>query len=1124
MTATLAPAVLSPEEKRARLAELLRQRAGPVRQFPLSFAQQRLWFLDRLEPGNAAYNIVSALRMRGPLDAAAMERAIATLVDRHESLRTVFRVVDGSPVQVVVPARPLRVPVEAADAPEAARDAEALRLVGDELARPFDLARGPIFRARLLRLGADDHVLLLCMHHIVTDGWSLGVLFRELCALYAAYLEGREAELPALPIQYADYAVWQRGHLQGAVLDEQLGYWRTKLAGAPALLELPLDRPRPAVQTHAGGLLRTVFPPAFGQALRDTARRLESTQFMVALAAFNALLARWSGRDDLVVGTPAANRPRQETEGIVGLFLNTLALRTDLSGDPTFAEMVARVRETTVGAYAHQEVPFERLVDALGVERALSHAPVVQVHFVLHTEPSHGIVLGPLKLSLVEPEPAATQYELSFSLRERPQGMEVDVEYNRDLFDRATVERMTAHFHTLFQAAATDPDLPLSRLPLSSAEEKGASLAGGRGAEMDPPAVPVHALVSAQAARTPDAIAVASGGESITYAELEARSNRLARRLVRLGIGRGARVAISMERSVALLVAMHGVWKAGAAYVPIDPAYPEERRAYMLDDCGAAVVLTDAASAAGLPATEAQTVVVDALDLSEEDASALEVSVDGDDLAYVIYTSGSTGRPKGVMVPHGAVANFLASMAREPGIGADDVMVAVTSLSFDIAVLELLLPLTAGAQVVVATREEALDPRRLAALLRASGATMMQATPATWRMLAQSGWEGDPRLAILCGGEALPPELARALLPRGRVLWNLYGPTETTIWSAAQRVEDAARVGLGEPIANTQLYVLDAAGEPCPPGVPGELFIGGHGVVRGYFRRPGLTAERFVPDAFGGRTGARLYRTGDRVRRKEVRKCESAEVRKWNGDEACEASDGSTLALSHSRTFALEFLGRMDFQVKLRGFRIELAEVEAVLAEQPGVRDAVAGVRDEAAGDARLVAYIVADGETPQTDVLRAALAARLPDYMVPGAFVVLDALPLTPNGKVDRRALPDPAAYAPARAAVRVPPRTPMEREVAAVWREVLGGEEVSVDDNFFNLGGHSLLLAQVAARLEERRGREVPLLDLFRHTTVAAQAAYLEGDAGKDAAPAPRNGGQASSRLAARPVRPGR
>ncbi|HEU0054269.1 MAG TPA: condensation domain-containing protein, partial [Longimicrobium sp.] len=501
----------------------------------------RLWFLDRLEPGNAAYNIVSALRLRGPLDAAAMERALAALVARHESLRTVFRVADGAPVQVVVPAREVRLPVESADVPPEAREAEALRLAGEELARPFDLARGPLLRARLLRLGEDDHLLLFCMHHIVTDGWSLGVLFRELCALYGAYIEGREADLPALPIQYADYAVWQRGHLSGEVLEAQLAYWRAALAGAPALLELPTDRPRPAVQTHAGGRVRVIFPPAFCHLLRDTARRLETTQFMVALAAFHLLLSRWSGRDDVVVGTPAANRSRRETEGLIGFFVNTLALRADLSGDPTFAELAARVRETTVSAYAHQELPFERLVDELKVERALSHAPVAQVHFVLHTEPVEEIVLGPLQLSLVEPEPRATQYELSFSLRERRHGMEVDVEFNRDLFDRATVERMAAHYRALFEAAAADPSLRLSRLPLAAAEERDQLLARGRGVSIPRRGLPAHALVSARAARAPDATAVTGAGEALTYAELETRSNRLAHHLLRLGVARGTR-------------------------------------------------------------------------------------------------------------------------------------------------------------------------------------------------------------------------------------------------------------------------------------------------------------------------------------------------------------------------------------------------------------------------------------------------------------------------------------------------------------------------------------------------------------------------------------------------------
>jgi amino acid adenylation domain-containing protein len=1092
MSSTLAPAELTAEEKRARLAELLRQKNGPLRQFPLSFAQQRLWFLDQMEPGNTAYSIISALRMRGPLDTVAMERAVADLLRRHEPLRTVFRTANGEPVQVVLPFREPRIPVEAFDGAEEERRDVALRLVSEETAKPFDLAKGPLFRARLLRLGEDDHVLLLAMHHIVTDGWSIGVLYRELCASYAAYAEGKKPELPELPIQYADYAVWQRATLQGAALEEQLAFWRTTLGGAPSLLELPLDHPRPPVQTHAGGMVKLRYPPTFGETMRAAAHRLEVTPFMLVLAAFYALLSRWSGQDDIVVGTPTAGRSRKETEGLVGFFINTLALRTRTDGDPTFAELVERVRRTTIDAYGHQDVPFERIVDELKVERALSHSPIAQVNVILHTEPVDPIVLGDLKLALVEPEPESAQHELSFSLRDRWRGMpmEFDVEYNRDLFDRSTVERIASHFHTLFLAAAADPTLRISQLPLGDDAEREESLTRWNATDAEYPALPVHALVSAQAARTPDAVAVAGGAEALTYAELDDRSNRLAHHLVGLGVRRESLVAISMERSPALLVAMLAAWKAGAAYVPIDPAYPEDRRAYMLADSVATVVLADSASAEGIPGDAGRTVVVvDRLDLAAGEGRAVSIDVDADALAYVIYTSGSTGRPKGVMVPHRGVANFLASMAREPGIHGCDVLVAVTSLSFDIAVLELLLPLVTGAKTVVATREQALDPARLASLLRESGATMMQATPATWRMLVRSGWEGDDKLAILCGGEALPPDLARELIPRGRGLWNLYGPTETTIWSAVERVEHAEAIRLGHPVANTRLYVLDAHGRPCAPGIPGELFIGGDGVVRGYLRRPALTAERFVPDPFAEKAGARLYRTGDRVRRR---------------------TDG-----------ALEFLGRVDFQVKLRGFRIELGEIEAALADQPGVREAVAVVREDVAGDARLVAYVVPAGlAAPSADALRTALSARLPDYMVPGTFVTIEALPLTPNGKTDRRALPAPEAAGPARDAPRLPPRTPAEKAIAAIWRDVLRVDEVGADENFFNVGGHSMLLAQVAVRLQEWLGREVPLLDLFRHPTVAAQAAHLAGEGERTGA---RPQDSASRRLAARPARRG-
>ncbi|HEX2077234.1 MAG TPA: amino acid adenylation domain-containing protein, partial [Longimicrobium sp.] len=613
-------------------------------------------------------------------------------------------------------------------------------------------------------------------------------------------------------------------------------------------------------------------------------------------------------------------------EPLIGIFLNTLAVRVDLRGDPSFRQLLGRVREATVDAFANQDVPFERLVEALQVPRALSHSPVYQAMLTLQNAFGAPLALEGLQVERMGTTVVTAQQDLSLALEERD-GLEGMIQYATDLYDAPTIARMAEHFAVLLDGASADPDRPLSRLPMLSDAERETVLAAWNATDAEYDALPVHALVQAQARRTPDAPAVTCGAETLSYAELDARANRLAHHLARLGIARGGTAAISMERSSALLVAMLAVWKAGAAYVPVDPAYPEERRAGMLADCGAAVVLADAVSVEGLPRTDAAVVTVDRLDLAAERDSAPPIDVDADDLAYVIYTSGSTGRPKGVMVPHRGVANFLASMAREPGIAGEDVLAAVTSLSFDIAVLELLLPLTAGARVVVATRDEAMDAGRLANLLDASGATMMQATPATWRMLLQAGWAGKPDLAILSGGEALAPELARELLPRGRALWNLYGPTETTIWSAVQRVESADSIHLGRPIANTRLYVLDPALQPCAIGVPGELFIGGDGVVRGYLNRPELTAERFLDDPFSTTPGARMYRTGDLARYRR---------------------DGN-----------VEFLGRLDHQVKIRGYRIELGEIEALLLRQPAVREAVVIAREDVPGDKRLVAYVV---------------------------------------------------------------------------------------------------------------------------------------------------------------------
>ncbi|HEX2077990.1 MAG TPA: amino acid adenylation domain-containing protein [Longimicrobium sp.] len=1044
------------------------------RPLPLSFAQQRLWFLDQFEPGTALYNVPSALRLSGALDVAALERAVGEVVRRHEALRTTFAANGDEPVQVIAPAGDLPLAVEPVDGEEGAR-----ARVREESFRPFDLARGPLFRAFLFRIAEDDHVLLVVMHHAVSDGWSLGVLYRELAALYDAFHRGEEPALPPLAVQYADYAVWQREHLAGGEMERQLAWWKERLAGAPALLELPTDRPRAAGLGHDGASEHVVLPPELSEAIHAVARREGATLFMTLLAAYQVLLARCSGQDDVVVGSPIAGRNAAETDGLIGFFVNTLALRTDLSGDPTFRELLQRVRETTLEAYARQDLPFEKLVEEVQPERSLTHAPIYQAFFNLLNDGDATLRLPQVRADRFGVGGAAAKDDLSLGAIERAEGLVLVLAYRTQLFDASTIRRHLAQLRVLLEGIATDADRRISALPLLTDEERETVVHAWNRTESPYAAGPVHALVSEQARRTPDAPAVVQGGEALTFAALEERSNRLANHLVRLGVARGEMVAISMDRSPSLLVAMLAVWKAGAAYVPVDPAYPEDRRAYMLEDSGASVVLTDSASVDAMPATEARAVVVDRIDLSAEDDSALATGVEADDLAYVIYTSGSTGRPKGVMVPHGGVVNFLLSMAREPGIGADDVLVAVTSLSFDIAVLELLLPLLVGAKVVVATREEAMDAARLAELLRSSGATVMQATPATWRMLVQSGWSGDPRLAILSGGEALQVDLARELLPRGRALWNVYGPTETTIWSAVQRVESADAIHLGRPIANTTLYVVDPALNPCPLGVAGELLIGGDGVVRGYLCRPSLTAERFVPDPFSATPGARLYRTGDRVR-------------------AVERTD----ALTHSRTHALEFLGRIDFQVKVRGFRIELGEIESALADHPAVRQAVVVVREDG-GDARIVAYLVPGGGAPSSEELRQALAKRLPDYMLPSAYVALEAMPLTPNGKVDRKALPAPEWSGDAE--TYVAPRTATEQALAGVWEELLGAERVGLNDGFFTLGGHSLRAARLASRVRVVFGVELPLRAVFEHATLGALAAEIDRLRAQGATPLP-------------------
>jgi amino acid adenylation domain-containing protein len=928
---------LSAAEKRALLAERLRQRQARRHQFPASFPQQRLWFLEQLAPGSAAYNIPSAVRIRGPLDLTAWRLACVEIVRRHEALRTTFDQVDGEPVQIVAETgEPEFVVVDGVDV------ADIPVLAREEFARAFDLRRGPLLRVRFLRLAADDHVLLLTMHHIVADLWSMSVAVAELVELYGHFStgdgSGAAARLASLPIQYADYTVWQRGRLEGEALAADLDYWERTLRGAPPILELPTDRARPAVQSTRGGSRPFVLPGPVMEQLRALSQREGATPFMALLAAFAVLLFRYSRQDDIIVGVPVANRSRPEIERLIGFFVNTLALRTDLSGEPSFRELLGRVRQACLGAYAHQELPFERLVEHVQPRRDLSRSPIFQVSFMFQNIALPDFDVAGLRLEPLEVESSTARFDLELQVFDRPDGLSGWFEYNVDLFDAATIERMSGHLRRLVENLLADPDRPVGQVAMLGADEEVAlRQAYNETLRTWPDTLLTHERFQRQVARTPDAEALRVEETGLTYAELDRRSNQLAHRLRRLGVRPDTLVGICLRRTPELVVALLAVLKAGGAYVPLDPGFPAERIGYTLADSGLAVLLTQRPVLAqlsdvdGLVPAGVAVLCLDELtdELAAEPAEALEPMSRPDDLAYVIYTSGSTGRPKGVQIPHSALDNFLRSMAQRPGIDVGDTLLAVTTVAFDIAMLELLLPLVEGARVVLASREVAADGERLAAAMQRCGVTMMQATPSMWRMLLDAGWAGQPGLRALAGGEALPAELARRLLGRGVRLWNMYGPTETTIWSSVARV-GAGPVLIGEPIANTELHVLDDRGALAPLGVPGELCIGGAGLARGYLGQPDLTGQRFVRSGLADRgLGDRLYRTGDLVRRR---------------------GDGG-----------IEFLGRLDHQVKLRGYRIELGEIESVLAEQAVVKDTVVTIREDVPGDQRLVAYVVAD-------------------------------------------------------------------------------------------------------------------------------------------------------------------
>ena len=1028
----------------------------------LSFAQERLWFFEQLHPGSAVYNVPSAMRIAAPVAAEPLERALQEMVRRHEALRTGF-VSDGArPVQRI--AAELAMPFATTDLrhlPAEAREAEARAIAAEEAARPFDLDRPPLIRARLVQLGEADHLLLVTLHHIVSDGWSVGVLYRELAALYAAFAEDRPAPLAPLPVQYADFAEWQRGRLTGAALKRLLGFWRQALDGAPAMLALPTDRPRPPVQSYRGGNFSFAIDPVLGAAIRGFAQAEGATPFIVLLAAFKLLLARVTGQDDLVVGTPIANRREVELEGLIGFFVNTLVLRSRVDARGSFRAGVARVRETVLAADAHQDLPFERLVEELQPERSLSHNPLFQVLFALQSDGEAGVAKArPMAQDAFQDGMA--RFDLALALADNGTGFTATFEFARDLFDDATIARMAGQYRTLLAAAIGDPDGPAMRLPLMSPSERHGLLDAWNGPRHDtPPDGPFPDLFAQIALTQPMRPAVQDDAGTLSYDALFARARGIADALTARGIGAETRVGVYLSSCADLPAAFLGVLAAGAVYVPLDPALPRGRLRALVEDAAPAIVIGRDADwlPQSLPLVAPEALIREAPPLGIGRAP-----IRADQAAYLIYTSGSTGVPKGVLVPHHGLARVVRNQRALLGVRPDDRVLHFASIGFDASIFDMVLALSSGACLELAPRAALAPGEPLATLLAERGISVATLPPAACAITCE---QGLPRLRLLLlAGEAVEPALA-ARWAEGRRLLNGYGPTEAAIWaSTGGYVPGSDSVPIGRPCINLRLYVLDRLGQPVPPGVAGELHIGGQGIARGYLGRPDLTAQRFVPDDLAGEPGARRYRTGDWVRMR---------------------GDGE-----------LEFLGRIDAQLKVRGFRIEPGEVEAALTAAPGVEDAAVIARGTGA-ERRIEAHL--SGPQVAVEAVRAFLRERLPDHMVPSAFYRHAALPLTSNGKVDRAAL---ATMPPPRDTEdAVAPRSATETAIAAIWAALIESDAVSVTANFFAVGGHSLLATQLVTRLRERFGAEMPLRIVFERPTIAEQAVWIDATTGGGAQP---------------------
>jgi amino acid adenylation domain-containing protein len=1029
-----------------------------------SFAQQRLWFFDQLQPGTPLYNIQATTRLSGRLQLDVLQQALNEIIIRHQALRTVFRSQEGQPIQVILSSVTVPIPeVDLSQLTNELRNAEVSRIARSQFGLRFDLEQGPLLRVILLKLGADDQLIVLTVHHLVFDGWSVGIFFNELAIFYDAFRSGRRSPLPELPLQYSEFAARQRALLQDGVLDAQLAYWREQLRGAPGSVDIPTDRPRPPIQTFSGAIRPLAIAPTVVASLREVSQAAGLTLYMTLLAALAVLLHRYSGQEDLVIGTPIANRGRPELEPLIGFLVNTLVLRVDISGDPSFLELAQRVREVALGAYAHQDVPFEKIVAELCPGRDPSRSPLFQIMFVFQNamggSPTEAVDKNPLREELGHVQVVAARFDLTLTVTDLPRRVHGTLEYNTDLFDASTIDRMAGHLEVLLAGIASTPRLRVSELPLLTTAERQQLLVEWNDSKQSlTDCNSVLQLFQRQAAERPDAIALTWHGRHVTYEELNIRATTIARALRVSTASSGMRVGICADRSADLVAALVGAMKAGAAAVPLDPAYPEERLAFMMADAELHVVLTQTWLRNRVLHTGAHVICLDEPFQAPflDDGPSAHAP---ENIAYVIYTSGSTGMPKGVLIEHGSLSNVIAAQVRAWDVQTDSRVLQFASLSFDAAMSEIFMALTAGACLCLASREELLPGPPLARTLQTQRITIVTLPPSTLAALPLKPLP-DLRTLVLAG-EACDAALA-GRWAAGRKVFNAYGPTEATICATFGEYDHAnSRFPIGRPIDNAQIYLLDPFGNPVPIGVKGEIHIGGIGVARGYLHQASLTEQLFYRNHFVDDPDARLYRTGDFAR--------------------------------YTLSGNLEYLGRIDQQVKVRGFRIEIGEVENALRQHARVKDAAVIARDVPPSDRMLAAYVVDDDKRVSVPELRSFLRRRLPDYMIPAAITVLAELPRTPNGKVDRQALPDSGNLREGGSLSYVAPHSEVERSIAALWQELLGLERVGLNDNFFDLGGHSLLLVKLHDRLQHLLKIELPLVDLFRYPTINSLAESL-------------------------------